>query len=73
MAPRAGFEVGRKILSALFAKTLHRPDTPTNTPVMNALDSRLYATVEIGARRLPGFTSSICTSPMTRSAKPPSQ
>ena len=26
-----------------------------------------------GLRRLPGFTSSICTSPITRSAKPPSQ
>jgi hypothetical protein len=42
MAPRAGFEVVRKVLSALFARTLHRPDTPTDTPVMDALDSRLY-------------------------------
>ena len=42
MAPRAGFEIDRKFLSALFARTFHRPDTPTDTPVMDALDSRLY-------------------------------
>ena len=33
----------------------------------------LYQRFAMGVRRLPGFTSSICTSPMTRSANPPSQ
>jgi hypothetical protein len=40
--PGAGFEVDRKVLSTLFARTLHRPNTPGDTPRMDALDSRRH-------------------------------
>ena len=41
MAPRAGFEVARKLLSSHAARTMGEQKTPSYTPRADALDSRL--------------------------------
>ena len=55
---------------ALIAASATRPLWRSNSPRIGIEEHRAP---ETGKRRLPGLTSSICTSPITRSMKPPSQ
>jgi hypothetical protein len=68
MAPRAGFEVGRKFLSAQIVATLDDLDTPSDTPRVASLESEAAtwsracfcnldyrAGTDLSGERAPGF------------------
>ena len=43
MAPRAGFQIARKLLSERVAQTSNELDTPSDTPRIHALRSGVFA------------------------------